>query len=70
MPKITPRRNADGTISYRIQFRPTPGAQATRETFSSLDAAQRFIELGERIGWPAAQEVRHASAASAAGGVL
>lgn len=67
MPKIDPRRNADGTISYRIQFRPIPGGRPTREVFTSLDAAQRFVDLGERIGWQAAQEVRHASAASADG---
>ena len=67
MPKIDPRRNADGSVSYRVQFRPVPGGRPTREAFATADAAQRFIDLGERIGWAAAQEVRNASTSSAPG---
>ena len=67
MPKIDPRRNADGSVSYRVQFRPIPGGRPTREVFTTAEAAQRFIDLGERIGWAAAQEVRNASTSSAPG---
>ena len=51
MAKITAHRAADGALSYRVQFRPRPGANPTRETFATADAAQRFIDLAADIGW-------------------
>ena len=64
MAKITAHRAADGALSYRVQFRPRPGANPTRETFATADAAQRFIDLAADIGWAGAQEIRDASGGS------
>ena len=64
MAKITAHRAADGALSYRVQFRPRPGANPTRETFETADAAQRFIGLAADIGWAGAQEIRDASGGS------
>ena len=61
MAKITAHKAADGALSYRVQFRPRPGANPTRETFATADAAQRFIDLAGDIGWVGAQEIRDAS---------
>ena len=64
MAKITAHRAADGALSYRVQFRPRPGANPTRETFETADAARRFIDLAADIGWAGAQEIRDASGGS------
>ena len=64
MAKITAHRAADGALSFRVQFRPRPGANPTRETFETADAAQRFIDLAAEIGWAGAQEIRDASGGS------
>ncbi len=64
MAKITAHRAADGALSFRVQFRPRPGANPTRETFETADAAQRFIDLAADIGWAGAQEIRDASGGS------
>ena len=56
MPTPKPRQNADGTVSWRVTFR--LGHATPTETFTTLDAAQRFVDLAAEIGWQAARELR------------
>lgn len=65
MVKIGSRKRADGTVAYRVQFRADPSSAPTTETFTTAEAAQRFIDTADEIGWKAAQRIRHATAASA-----
>lgn len=61
-----PVKRANGT-RWRVRFRLAGARNATSETFSSRDEAQRFIDLAVRNGskkapaWHVAREIRHGS---------
>jgi integrase len=63
MASISARRRADGTLSWRVQFRLTPGAKPTSETFDTEADAKRFSALVDRVGGQAARDIRSARSA-------
>lgn len=55
MATVVARPRADGSSSYRVMFR-TAGRQVG-ETFHSIEGAEQFVAMVERIGGQAAREV-------------
>lgn len=57
----TPRavKRSDGTLRWRVQYRETPGATPTSETFDTPEAAQRYIDAGAELGWVEARRLRY-----------
>lgn len=55
MPKPSPRRNKDGTVSWRVQFR--IGDKVVQETFTTEKGAAEFARLVETAGGKAARDV-------------
>ena len=55
MPKPSPRKNKDGSVSWRVQFR--IGDKVLQETFPSEKGAAEFARLVETAGGKAAREV-------------
>lgn len=55
-----PRKNRDGTTSWRVNFR--VGSKSTTETFATYDGATQWIDLAREVGWQAARELRIATA--------
>ena len=55
MPKPSPRRNKDGSVSWRVQFR--IGDRVTQETFENERGANEFARLVETAGGKAARDV-------------
>ena len=55
MPKPSPRRNSDGTVSWRVQFR--IDGRVVQETFMSEKGASEFARLVETAGGKAARQV-------------
>ena len=62
--KPAPRKRADGSIVWRVQFRLTPGGKPTAETFATSGDAAAFARLVDRVGGKAAREARDASTVS------
>lgn len=60
MPTPKPRKLADGTVVWRVQFRTRPGGTPTSETFDTIHGAQEFCALIDKIGGQAAREMRDA----------
>lgn len=60
MPTPRPRKLADGTVVWRVQFRTKPGGAPTSETFDTMHGAQEFCALIDKIGGQAAREMRDA----------
>lgn len=60
MPTPKPRKLADGTIVWRVQFRTRPGGTPTSETFDTIQGATEFCALIDKIGGQAAREMRDA----------
>jgi len=56
MASVSGRKNKDGTVSWRVQFR-VDGKGPYQETFDNKPAADQFGELVDRIGGRAAREV-------------
>lgn len=56
--KPAPVKRANGT-KWRVRFRLEGDANATSETFSTYEAAERFIDLGEKHTWAVARTMRH-----------
>lgn len=50
MASVTPRRNRDGTTSWRVQFRMGNPARMKQETFADEKAARSFGALLDRVG--------------------
>ena len=67
MPKPTPRKNRDGTVSWRVQFR--IDGHVTQETFQTERGAAEFAKLVETAGGKAAREVLQRRAAGDAAAV-
>ncbi len=63
MPKPHPRRNRDGTISYRVRFRYR--GKETSETFPTLARANTFCNDIKRVGLDAAMTQREADETTA-----
>lgn len=61
MANINISKRADGTIAYRVRFRPDAGSNPVSETISTLNDAQKFAELVDTIGGRAARELRDAT---------
>lgn len=61
-----PRRveRKDGTVKWRVQFREHPGENPTSEVFDTPEGAERFIEVGEEVGWAEARRIRHGTGRS------
>jgi len=57
-------RHADGTVRWKVRFRIPPQKNATSETFDTLDEAERFSALIDKVGGQAAKEIRNASIGS------
>jgi integrase len=55
MPKPSPRKNKDGTVSWRVQFR--IGDKVVQETFETEKGAAEFARLVETAGGRAARDV-------------
>lgn len=55
MPKPSPRKNKDGTVSWRVQFR--IGTKVVQETFETEKGAAEFARLVETAGGKAARDV-------------
>lgn len=60
MASIQTRKRKDGTTTWRVVFRITPGGAPTTETFDTAHDAQNFARLVDRIGGKAAREKRDA----------
>lgn len=58
MASISRRPRRDGGTAWRVQFRETPGAIPTTETFETYDDAAHFSALVDRIGGRAARQKR------------
>lgn len=60
---ITPqvRVNADGTKTFRINFRIPPSRTATSETFDTIEDALGFAALIDKVGPAAARKIRIAA---------
>lgn len=56
MASIQTRKRKDGTTTWRVVFRITPGGAPTTETFDTAHDAQNFARLVDRIGGKAARE--------------
>lgn len=61
MASISVRTRADGTPTYRVNYRMVPGGAPTSDTFTTLDGAEYYKALVERIGGQAAREKRNAA---------
>ena len=55
MPKPSPRKNKDGSVSWRVQFR--IGDKVVQETFETERGAAEFARLVETAGGKAARDV-------------
>jgi integrase len=55
MPKPSPRKNKDGSVSWRVQFR--IGDKVVQETFETEKGAAEFARLVETAGGKAARDV-------------
>lgn len=58
MASVTPRRNRNGTVTWRVQFR-IEGAMV-QESFADDNAAHKFAQLVDRVGGAAARKARQA----------
>lgn len=57
-PTPRPFKLRSGDLRWRVQFRETPGATPTSETFDDPGAAQRFIDYAAQFGWTEARRLR------------
>jgi len=55
MASLSRRRRRDGTTAWRVQYRDPGNPTPTTATFDDLDAAERFSDLVDRLGGPAAR---------------
>lgn len=55
MASISRRPRKNGTIAWRVQYRDAGNPSPTTATFDSYDAAERFSDLVDRLGGPAAR---------------
>lgn len=58
MPTPSPRKRADGSTKWRVQFRLKPGAAPTSETFDTYQDALNYCDLIDRVGAQAARDMR------------
>lgn len=58
---IEARIRADGSVSYRVRFRITKGANPVVETFDEYADAQDFVALVEQVGGAEARKIRTAT---------
>lgn len=63
--KPQPYTLSNGDVRYKVRFRVPAKKNPTSESFTTLDAARKFIRLIEKIGPVKAQEMRQASDESA-----
>lgn len=55
MASISRRPRKDGTTAWRVQYRDPGNPSPTTATFDSYDAAERFGDIVDRLGGPAAR---------------
>lgn len=63
----TPKKivHKNGTVVWRVRFKPTPGANSASETFPTFEEAQQFIALIDQVGGQNARAARTPMTASA-----
>lgn len=62
--KPIPKRRADGSVVFKLPFRLSPGGRLTSETFDTIEDAQKFGALVDKVGGQAARDIRTASTLS------
>lgn len=67
MASIEKRIRRDGTPAWRVRFRMTPDSNPVSETFSTAEAATRFLNTVEKVGPVAARLLRDNTASYVSG---